>query len=121
VILPRYRSVATTPDQAMTAHAEVGLVVEEDDAAGGPIGDGGSEQGAHDGLVSPGLADDRAPQLVGARLEIVPPRLHRGSFRLRPAFSDDPGGLALGVGIDDANRVGKPADWGMIVTLWATR
>ena len=106
-------------DQAVAAHAEVGAVVEEDDAGDGAVGDGRREQRADDRVVSARLAHDGAAQMVVVRAQIVAPLRHRRAGRLRPAVDDDARRLAFGVRVDDADRVGKlgDEDHGLICTV----
>ena len=98
-------------DEPMAAHAEVGAVVEEDDAGDRAGLHRRREQRADDGVVAARLTHDRAAKMVEPRAQIVAPLGHRGAGGLRPSVDHDARRLAFGVRVDDAHRARNVAWW----------
>jgi hypothetical protein len=90
----------------VAAHPQPTGVVEEDHAGGGAGLDGRGEEGAHDRVVTPRLADHRTAERVLAAQQVGAAFGHRGAVGKGPALDDDAGGLTLGVRVDDLDPLG---------------
>ena len=90
-------------DGAVAAHVEEADVIEEDHAglAGGVVRL--AEQGADDGVVAARLIDDGGADVIEVRRGTGRGVPGRAAAEIGAAGNDDAGGLAAGVGIDDAD------------------
>ena len=88
-------------DGAVTTHAEVAGIVEEDHATGGIRRDRLAVQGAYQHIVAAGLQQAGTTPLVMLVAQGIELLGHGVAGQLRKAFHDQARGFAAGVGIND--------------------
>ena len=92
-------------DRSVPAHAEIARIVEENYAGGAGRVVRLAEERANHCLMTVGLGHGEAAQMIKFASEALAPLGHRPIAKRRAAIDDHPRGLALGVGVDDPQRL----------------
>ena len=106
---PEVLERAHDADRAVAAHPERSHVVEEDDTGDGAARDRRREQRPDERVVAARLEDCAAPEWAESPVELLAAGLHGRGLKLGPPADHDARRLALGVRIDDLDRLGKVA------------
>ncbi|MNT51301.1 hypothetical protein D3C72_1882620 [compost metagenome] len=92
-------------DGAVTAHAQVTGVVEEDDAGGVGRVLWGAKQGAHHDIAAAGFQHGRGAPCIMLGGKAALPLRHAACAEVWKARHDKPRGFACRMGVDDTNLV----------------
>ena len=100
------------PDGAVTAHAQVSHVVEEDHAGGAARVHRFTQQSADHHVGTPRLIYHCGTEIVVFGAESFQPGAQRAVAQIRAAADDQPRGLASGMRIDHPNLAGTAVGHG---------
>jgi len=95
-------------DRGVAAHAKIADIVEEYQAGGAARVFRFAQQRAHKRVIAARLVDGKTPDMVERLGEKLAPLGKRAVAERRPALDDEPRGLALCMGVDDAHDFSFP-------------